>query len=212
MICVDTPSNPDGSVYISNVEDAISAVPNQKILLRSTVPPGTTNLLNKKYNDKIICFSPEYVGESCFLSSSWDCFDKNRSFMIIGGEFEHRLLFLDDLELIFGPNMQIVQMSSPEAEMVKYMANSYFAMKIGFVNEFRILSEKLRLNWHQIREGWLLDPRIERDHTSAFKTKPGYGGKCLPKDTKGIISFAESNNCPLKILSTVNSVNEKLTK
>ena len=211
MVCVDTPSMPDGSVNICNVEDAIASVPCNKILLRSTVPPGTTAYLVKKYK-KIICFSPEYIGESLFVSADWESFYKSKSFMIIGGEPKHIKCFIDDLESIFGPNIHISQMSSAEAELVKYMDNSYFAMKISFVNEFRLLSDKLNLNWHVIREGWLLDPRIERDHTSAFKENPGFGGKCLPKDIRGIIAFAEQNNVSMDLLKAIRDFNASITE
>ena len=211
MICVDTPSNNDGSVNIKNVEEAIKTVPNTKILLRSTVPPGTTDYLCDKYH-KNICFAPEYVGESVFIASSWEDFEKRGSFFILGGEERNCSLFRDDIEYIYGPYTTIMQMKASEAELVKYMENSYFALKISFVNEFRNLAEFLGLNWNSVREGWLVDARIERDHTSAFKESPGYAGKCLPKDVSGIIKFAENKKYHMEIMEAVQKFNDSLLK
>lgn len=209
MICVNTPPNPDGSVYINNVEDAIRDVPNDKILLRSTVPPGTTTYLAKKYS-KNVCFSPEYVGESNFLSVNWNGFENSKPFFIIGGPTDSATYYINKMEIILGPSTKIMQMQAEEAELVKYMENSYFAMKVSFVNEFRQLAEKINLNWNSVREGWLLDPRVERDHTSAFKDAPGYSGKCLPKDVSGIIQFAKSKGFDMKVMQAIQDYNNSL--
>ena len=210
MICVNTPSNPDGSVCIANVEDAIRETPIDKILLRSTVPPGTTTYLANKYH-KDICFSPEYVGESNFLSGNWSGFESENPFFIIGGPTDLADYFADKMEMILGPSTKIMQMQAEEAELVKYMENSYFALKVSFVNEFRQLAEAINVNWNSVREGWLLDPRIERDHTSAFKDAPGYSGKCLPKDVSGIIQFAKSKGYDMKVMQAIQGYNCKLT-
>lgn len=211
MICVDTPQLEDGSVYIENVENAIKQVPNSHILIRSTIPPGTTDYFIKKYN-KCICFSPEYVGESTFLASSWSSFEAKSPFFILGGTPDNTKYFRDIIEQIVGPNATIMCMSSSEAELVKYMENSYFALKISFVNEFRLLAEHLNLDWNSVREGWLLDPRIERDHTSAFKDHPGYSGKCLPKDVNGIIEYAKKNKYEMLVMKSIRDYNERIKK
>lgn len=209
MICVDTPQSEDGSVCIDNVEEAIGCVPNKQILLRSTVPPGTTDYLLNKYN-KCICFAPEYVGESIFLTSNWNAFENKSPYFILGGTTENIRYFRDKIEEILGPNAIIMQMNSSEAELVKYMENSYFALKVSFVNEFRMLADHLKLDWNSVREGWLLDSRVERDHTSAFKAAPGYSGKCLPKDVNGIIKFAEMHNFEMSIMKAVQNFNSKV--
>lgn len=211
MICVDTPSTEDGSVFIKNVESAVKDVPNQKILIRSTIPPGTTEYLETKYN-KIICFAPEYVGESIFIGSDWSEVETRKPFFILGGTSYNRNFFRDDIEYIFGPDTIIMQMESAEAEMVKYMENSYFALKVAFVNEYRTFAEHLGLDWNSVREGWLLDSRVERDHTAAFKEYPGYGGKCLPKDVNGIINFAKKKKFTLHIMEAVKEYNTIINK
>ena len=208
MVCVDTPSRPDGSVDVSNVEAAVAQLPCDKVLIRSTVPPGTTARLAAE-SGKSICFSPEYIGETDFVGSPWDSFSASQPFMIIGGEDETRRRFADLLAPIYGPAVRLFLCSSGEAELVKYMENSYFAAKVIFVNQFRELSEKLGLDWHAVREGWLLDPRVERDHTTAFIDDRGFGGKCLPKDVAGIVRFAESVGVDLSLLDATQQANSR---
>jgi UDP-glucose 6-dehydrogenase len=69
------------------------------------------------------------------------------------------------------------------------------------------LSEKLGLDWHAVREGWLLDPRVERDHTAAFADDRGFDGKCLPKDVAGIVHFAQSVGVDLSLLAAAQEAN-----
>lgn len=206
MICVDTPSRDDGSVNVANVEAALAQLPTEHVLIRSTVPPGTTQRLAES-TGKSICFWPEYVGETAFIGSTWDRFSATEPFIILGGEPEVRRRFADLLLPIYGPETTIFQSTAAEAELVKYMENAYFAAKIIFVNEFRDLSDALGLDWHTVREGWLLDPRVERDHSVAFDAPKGFSGKCLPKDLAGILDVAEKAGSPLRMLSAVQQVN-----
>jgi len=76
--------------------------------------------------------------------------------------------------------------------MVKYAENTYFATKVIFVNEIARLCATIGIDWHTVREGWLLDPRVERDHTAVFADAPGFGGRCLPKDLDALIAFAQN--------------------
>lgn len=208
MVCVDTPSQPDGAVDLSNVEAAIAQIPADNILIRSTVLPGTTARLAAEHG-KAICFSPEYVGETSFLGSPWERFSAAEPFMIVGGEPEARSRMVDLLLPIYGPDVRMFQCTSAEAELIKYMENSYFAAKVIFVNQFRDLAEKLGMDWHSVREGWLLDPRVERDHTVAFADKKGFDGKCLPKDLAGILHVAEAEGVSLSMLSAVQDANRR---
>ncbi|TAL45380.1 MAG: UDP-glucose/GDP-mannose dehydrogenase family protein [Salinibacterium sp.] len=206
LICVDTPSLPDGSVDVSRVEAAISQIPCDLVVIRSTVPPGTTARLAKS-TGKNVLFWPEYVGETQFSASSWERFSATQPFIVLGGESEARKKVIDLLLPLYGPEVRVLQCSSDEAELVKYMENSYFAAKVIFVNEFRDLSEKLGMNWHTVREGWLLDPRVERDHTVAFAEDRGFSGKCLPKDLAGILHVARQSGVPMTMLTAVQEAN-----
>jgi UDPglucose 6-dehydrogenase len=208
MICVDTPANHDGSVDISKVESAVEQLTCDNIAIRSTVPPGTTSRLAAKRNGNI-CFWPEYVGETAFVGSSWDRFSSTEPFAIVGGEPDARRVLIDLIMPVLGPDVRIFQCRAEEAELVKYMENSYLASKVIFVNEFRELSESLGLDWNTVREGWLLDSRIDRDHTAAFAGQRGFSGKCLPKDVAGILRFAESKGIDLTMLAAVQQSNRR---
>jgi nucleotide sugar dehydrogenase len=211
MICVDTPAHPDGSVDVSKVESAIAQLPAVNVVIRSTVPPGTTARIAAT-KDSNLCFWPEYVGETSFVGSSWDRFSAAEPFAIIGGEPDARREIVDLLVPLLGPDVRIFQCRSEEAELVKYMENSYLASKVIFVNEFRELSDNLGLDWNTVREGWLLDPRIERDHTAAFVGQRGFAGKCLPKDVAGILNFAESRGIDLTMLAAVQESNRRFQR
>jgi len=206
MICVDTPPLPDGSADVSHVEAAIARIPCDNVVIRSTVPPGTTARLAEA-TGKSLCFWPEYVGETQFLGSSWEEFSATQPFIILGGRAEHRRRVVDLLLPVFGPQVRLFQCTSAEAELIKYMENSYFAAKITFVNEFRELSEQLGLDWHTVREGWLLDPRVDRDHTAAFAEERGFAGRCLPKDLSAILRVASDSGLQLRMLSAVQEAN-----
>jgi UDPglucose 6-dehydrogenase len=73
---------------------------------------------------------------------------------------------------VLGPTKTYFQCSAIEAEIIKYMENSYLATKVSFVNEFRRICETFGADWHAVREGWLLDPRVEPTHTAAFASAP----------------------------------------
>jgi nucleotide sugar dehydrogenase len=211
MICVDTPARHDGSADVSRVEAALAQLPCRTVLLRSTVPPGTTERLTQ-LTGKDICFWPEYVGETHYLGGSWEQFAARDPFVILGGEAAIRRRMIDLLQPTFGPQVRFFQCSSREAELVKYMENSYFAAKITFVNEFRLLSERLGVDWHTVREGWLLDPRVERDHSVAFADQRGFDGKCLPKDLAAILRVAEDSGLQLKMLEAVQDANRDMRR
>jgi len=115
--------------------------------------------------------------------------------------------WLEYLSEVVGPETRIFRTGHLEAELIKYMENSYFALKVTFVNEFRRVSEALGADWHDVREGWLLDPRVERDHTAAFQFSPGYSGKCLPKDVSAIIAAVRSAGFEMPLMEAVHLIN-----
>ena len=205
IVCVGTPSCADGSCDTSSVREAVGRLPVQNILLKSTVPPGTTDSLVSS-TGKNICFSPEYFGETTFYNPFWQNGPDSIPFLILGGESSARSYFIDFLLPALGPNKTYYQCSALEAEVIKYMENSYIAAKVSFVNEFRGICAALGADWHAVREGWLLDPRVSRYHTAAFLEEPGFGGRCLPKDLRAIIASAiETGYSPSLLLEILNS-------
>ena len=85
------------------------------------------------------------------------------------------------------PGMSCDRYSGGAGRLVALWRTPYLATKVSFVNEFRRICEILGADWHTVREGWLLDPRVEPAHRAAFASTPGFGGRCLPKDLSAII-------------------------
>lgn len=209
VVCVDTPPDGDGSADLSPVDAAIGALPCRRVLLRSTVPPGTTATLCAK-TGKAICFWPEYIGESRYFNPFFPSRVDEVPFVILGGASEIRRWFIDRLLPILGPTKVYYQCDAHEAELIKYAENTYFATKITFVNEFRRICESFDADWHVVREGWLLDPRVERMHTAAFGDDPGFSGRCLPKDLRAILAATAERGYLPTLLREVLLANDRL--
>ena len=206
IVCVNTPPGPDGVCDISNVQDAIKQLPVDRVLLKSTVAPGTTDLLTDTTGKKI-CFSPEYVGQSSYFNPQ--CNDAAAMpFMIFGGPPDVRRRFIEAFLPVLGPTKTYFQCTAVEAEVIKYMENAFFATKVTFVNEFWHICQAVGADWHSVREGWLLDPRVEPSHTAVFAAAPGFGGKCLPKDTTAIVAAARQAGYDPRLLAQVLASNE----
>lgn len=207
VVAVGTPSRADGSAEVADVHAAVEQLPVDKVLLRSTVPPGTTDALVRS-TGKDVCFSPEYVGETPYSRQRWDSWANDELFSILGGAPEVTRWFAARLTEIHGPEPRVLQCAAVEAEIAKYMENSYFAVKVTFVNEFYELCQELGADWFSVREAWLADPRVERDHTAVFPRERGYGGRCLPKDVDAILAAAGARGLPMPLLAATRAANE----
>ncbi len=211
VVCVNTPPDGEGRVDVTSVSEAVRALPCQRILLKSTVAPGTTADLAEKFG-RSICFWPEYIGESTYVNPFFPSHIADVPFVILGGPPEERRWFIDRLLPVLGPTKAYFQCRSLEAELVKYAENAYFATKITFVNEFRRICQAHDADWHTVREGWLLDPRVEPMHTAAFERDPGFDGKCLPKDVRAILMAAADRGYDAALLAEVLASNDRFRR
>jgi UDPglucose 6-dehydrogenase len=211
VVCVPTPPLDSGHADTAAVDEAVEALPCSRVLLKSTVPPGTTDRLRIS-TGKEICFWPEYIGESRYHNPFFATAIEEVPFVILGGETQIRRWFVDLLSTRLGPTKTYFQCTAIEAELAKYAENSYIAMKVTFVNEFRRIAEAFDADWHTVREAWLLDPRVEPMHTSAFLDEPGFSGKCLPKDVSAIIASATDAGYLPALLKQVVASNEAFKK
>lgn len=224
IVCVPTPpqgiaeqSIPDEqseflSVDTSIVEEVISWLETPLILIKSTVPPGTTDRLKQKYG-KRICFSPEYMGEGGYYIPANYPDPTNpmqHSFMIIGGEQKDCDRIFDIFIERMGPAKQYYSCSATEAELIKYMENTWIATKVTFANTWYDICQLFGASYHNVRHGWALDPRVDSMHTAVFPDKRGFGGKCLPKDLHGIVAAARSKKCIPGLLQEVWYANQKI--
>jgi len=215
IICVSTPSlEEDGSCDTSIVEEVVRWLETPLILIKSTVRPGTTVRLKEKY-EKRICFSPEYVGEGGYHVSSKYLHPTDvlqHPFMIIGGDQKDRADILDFFIPIFGPEKFYQQVGATTAELIKYMENSWIAMKVAFCNEFFEIAQRFGVDYNELREGWLLDPRVERSHTAVFRDNRGFNTKCIPKDVLAIAAASRDEGYVPKLIEEVLRSNDEFRK
>lgn len=211
VVCVPTPMKKDGSCDTSIVEEVVQNLETPLILIKSTIPPETTEMLKSVYKKRIV-FSPEYIGESRYwLPYKFGTDMKECPFIILGGDSNDTKEIIGILTPILGPTKIYYQVNSTEAEIIKYAENSFFATKVTFVNELKNICETFGADFYKVREGWLLDPRINKMHTMAFNEK-GFGGKCYPKDINAIVKACETKGYKPKLLKEVISSNKRFKK
>lgn len=191
VVCVPTESREDGSCDTTIVEEVVDKLETPLILIKSTVAPGTVDRLREKTGKRIV-FSPEYCGESDYNPGhNFLNVVANEPFYIFGGEPEDRRAVLEIVQRIGGPTKKYMQCTAKEAETIKYFENTFLGVKVVLVYEFHQICKALGVDWNTVREGWLLDPRINPSHTSVFADNMyPYGGKCLPKDIKALAAAA----------------------
>ena len=213
IICVPTKMNDDGSADISIIEEVLVWLNTPLILIKSTVPPGTTKSLKMKFR-KRICHSPEYVGEGGYYIPFWQFPHPtepiHHSFMIIGGDQEDRDEILDIFYPVLGATKTYLQVDETTSELIKYMENCAIATKVTLCNEFYEIAKVFGVSYPQVREGFILDERQGKMFTAVYKDKRGFGGKCLPKDLNAIAYASETAGYKAEFLESVLKNNERL--
>lgn len=213
IISVPTPMSPDGSCDLSIIEDVLSWLNTPLILIKSTVPPGTTKKL-KEQTGKRICHSPEYIGEGGYFIPFWKyphpTESKYHDFMIIGGDPKDREDILQIFYPVLGATKTYYQVDETTSELIKYMENCAIATKVTLCNEFYNIAGAFGVSYDQLREGFVLDKRQGEMFTLVYKDKRGFGGKCLPKDVNGIIHASRKAGYDPKFLQDVVTNNERI--
>ena len=188
FICVPTPMFQDGSQDLSFVESTFEKATSKPVyIIKSTILPGTTEQLSKKYSNFKIIFSPEFLTER---TAKLDMLTQSR--IILGGEFS----LTEKVKILFNQrfkNKNIIQTDSKTAELIKYMNNTFFATKVSIMNEFKLLCDKIEANWEDALKGFASDGRIGDSHLNVpgHDGKFGYGGTCFPKDVNALLFFSK---------------------
>ncbi|MBI2053854.1 MAG: UDP-glucose/GDP-mannose dehydrogenase family protein, partial [Candidatus Staskawiczbacteria bacterium] len=210
-ICLPTPYRPKKGCDVRPVEKLIGQLAGKKvIIIKSTVIPGTTKKLQKKFSQHKILFNPEFLTE--------ETADKDMSFpesQIIGYTDKSLDAAKEVLkQLPQAPHEMIVP--SHVAEFIKYGKNSWFAVKVAVNNELYDLCKKFGLSeseWESVAEGMAADKMVGKAHLEiVHRGKRGYFGKCLPKDMKSLIDFADKLGVDTAIRKSTDDYNDKLLK
>jgi UDPglucose 6-dehydrogenase len=205
FICVPTPPAPDGSCDTSIVEETVQWCQSEIIVIRSTVAPGTTDRLRRQTGKRIV-FQPEYAGET----AAHPLLDHHaQGFSVLGGPIEDTSPVADLYKRFYHASHRFHFCTAICAELTKYMENTFYATKVTFCNEWYDIAAAFGVDYNELRETWLADPRISRDHTFVYPDNRGFSGKCLPKDIAAIVKAATDKGRDTELLKAVVAVNAR---
>lgn len=193
FVCVPTPMSKDGSMDVSIINEVLNNLVTIKytgtVIIKSTVTPLHIREIVNKYNTLTIIANPEFLTERTadkdFINSKW---------VIIGGKPE-QTKNLADLSRRLWPTAEIVEVSIEAAMMMKYMTNSWYAVKVSLLNEFYKLYSALGCkDWDDLMKAFAADTRVGPSHLKVPGPDGdfGWGGKCFPKDLNAIMSLTRN--------------------
>ena len=214
IICVPTPMSEDGSCDTSIVEGILRSGEHEIYLVKSTVPPGTTDRLAAETLKRIV-FSPEYIGEGKYEIPFWKDLPhptnmKLHSFHVFGGEPQDRAEWIAIWQKVAGWSATYQETDRKTAELVKYAENMFLATKKIFFDELYEVAGVMGVPYNQLKELLLLDGRVGRSMSLIFPDSRGFSGKCLPKDTAGICAAAKAAGYEPKLWQEVIASNKRI--
>ena len=186
FVCVPTPMSEDGYVDIRAITCTFEWLNVDVAIIRSTVPPGTVFQLAEQVKESgmSVAFSPEFIGEG--VNAPYVQM-KQPPFMIIGGDDPARMKAAAIYQRLYNSECEFIFMEGLEAEVTKYAENYFLAMKVTWANEMYDICGELGADHHIVLNALGHDHRIGRSHMHVYEDSRGWSGKCLPKDTIGLL-------------------------
>ena len=212
FVCLPTPMKKDGRCHIDIVENTLLGLDVidecKTIVVKSTIPPGTTAKWNSLFTNIQIVFNPEFLTEANSIEDF-----KNQNRIIIGGPRPATTKVKRVFAKAF-PKVPIIKTGSTTAEMVKYFLNSFLATKVSFANEMYQICNGLGIDYDKVIEYAIYDERLGRSHLNVPGPDGdfGYGGHCFPKDVNALIKIAQDLSIEPHMLKATNEKNNKVRK
>lgn len=214
FICVPTPMKDSGecdTMIVDNVVKDISLIDRRKhTVIKSTVTPGTTERLSEEHR-MTIAFNPEFLTEA----NAYNDF-RFQPLIVLGADDQGINAVLSQIYSEFNTKVEnpayVVNRTTKEAEMFKYLANCFLATKVIFANEFKMLCDRSEVDYNRIAEIAMLDKRLGKTHwkVPGPDGKLGFGGSCFPKDTSALLNFAESVGATMWLLTESTYINDDI--
>ena len=208
-LCVPTPMDSEGKCYTGIVRDSLrllsyyskSRKKETVVLIKSTMVPSTSDELKKEFPDLIIITNPEFLTER----RAYDDLCEAKQHVLGVPELIPAEVYtsLSKFHRAIWPEANLVWVSNKEAELIKYMTNSYYSFKVVFANHIYQLCQSIGVDYsHFIKAAQTADPRLGPTHWSVPGPDGslGFGGKCFPKDFNGMIKLFEKNNIDCEVL------------
>jgi UDPglucose 6-dehydrogenase len=211
FVCLPTPMNVDGSCNTSILENVITKI-NDKgkytIVIKSTIPPGTTKNWNNTFTNLSIVFNPEFLTERNAIKDY-----ENQQRIILGGPKAATTYLKQIFSKVF-PNSYIIKTDSTYAEMVKYLINTFLSVKVSFANEIYQMCQQLDIDYDKIVEYAVYDERLGNSHWSVpgHDGDFGFGGHCFPKDLSALIHLSDKLNTINNVLKATKQTNNVVRK
>lgn len=207
VVAVSTPAAADGAADLSHLGEAMDLLAGDgvPVLIRSTVPPGTTDWW-QSVSDVAVAHCPEFLTER--IGGPWQR-SIDVPFTILGGDTGALEFFGPIVDKAYGHPAH--RCSASAAELVKYTANLHWAAKVTFVNEMAGICETFGVRWEEVRRAWLADERVSEIYTTMDGYPPGFGGRCWPKDLSALIAAGTAAGHDPEFLSSVREANGRFT-
>ena len=175
FVCVDTPRTDETPCDVSEVLNAIDENDADVYVIKSTVPVGTTDEIAKETGKRVV-FSPEYYG------GTQHCNDFEFDFTILGGRVDDCVAGQQVLQRVYDARHKFRIVDARTAELAKYMENCWLATKVSFCCQFLDIAESQGVRYEDLRELFVLDPRVNPSHTFVYRDRPYWKSHCLDKD------------------------------